>query len=120
NPHPSESAAQKWRRVSLGPALSQGGISEKGRFRGAADCGPSYAPWHFLYFFPLPQGQGSLRPTLSSVRWTVWGGAGSSPLFKVSLGCGWETIGGGGSGAGLSFRTAWTRNNRSSASDLMR
>src|SRR5512135_2118319 len=23
----------------------------------------SYAPWHFLYFLPLPQGQGSLRPT---------------------------------------------------------
>jgi hypothetical protein len=21
-------------------------------------------PWHFLYFFPDPQGQGSLRPTL--------------------------------------------------------
>ena len=21
------------------------------------------APWHFLYFLPLPQGQGSLRPT---------------------------------------------------------
>jgi hypothetical protein len=27
----------------------------------------SYAPWHFLYFFPLPHGQGSLRPTLSSL-----------------------------------------------------
>ena len=26
-----------------------------------------YVPWHFLYFFPLPQGQGSLRPTLSSL-----------------------------------------------------
>src|SRR4028119_1473846 len=24
------------------------------------------APWHFLYFFPEPQGQGSLRPTLRS------------------------------------------------------
>jgi hypothetical protein len=23
-------------------------------------------PWHFLYFFPLPQGQGSFRPTFSS------------------------------------------------------
>jgi hypothetical protein len=23
-------------------------------------------PWHFLYFLPLPQGQGSLRPTLGS------------------------------------------------------
>ncbi len=27
-----------------------------------------YAPWHFLYFFPLPHGQGSLRPTFSPVR----------------------------------------------------
>jgi hypothetical protein len=25
-------------------------------------------PWHFLYFFPDPQGQGSLRPTFSPVR----------------------------------------------------
>jgi hypothetical protein len=24
-----------------------------------------YAPWHFLYFLPLPQGQGSLRPGFS-------------------------------------------------------
>src|SRR5580700_4640145 len=24
-----------------------------------------YAPQHFLYFLPLPQGQGSLRPTFS-------------------------------------------------------
>ena len=23
-----------------------------------------YAPWHFLYFFPLPHGQGSFRPIL--------------------------------------------------------
>src|ERR1700730_17655058 len=26
------------------------------------------APWHFLYFFPEPHGQGSLRPTLSPAR----------------------------------------------------
>ncbi len=25
------------------------------------------APWHFLYFLPEPQGQGSLRPTLTSL-----------------------------------------------------
>jgi len=25
-------------------------------------------PQHFLYFRPLPQGQGSLRPTLGSTR----------------------------------------------------
>jgi hypothetical protein len=26
---------------------------------------PTQAPWHFLYFFPDPQGQGSLRPTFA-------------------------------------------------------
>ncbi|CAI8336480.1 MAG: Uncharacterised protein [Halieaceae bacterium] len=28
------------------------------------------APWHCLYFLPLPQGQGSLRPTLGASRTT--------------------------------------------------
>ncbi len=28
--------------------------------------GPSYRPWHFLYFLPLPHQQGSLRPSLSA------------------------------------------------------
>lgn len=28
-------------------------------------------PWHFLYFLPLPQGQGSFGPILGSVRRTV-------------------------------------------------
>ncbi|MFZ3014628.1 MAG: hypothetical protein WA045_13080, partial [Nitrospira sp.] len=31
--------------------------------------GTLHVPWHFLYFLPLPQGQGSLRPTLFSVLW---------------------------------------------------
>jgi hypothetical protein len=26
---------------------------------------PTQAPWHFLYFLPDPQGQGSLRPTFA-------------------------------------------------------
>src|SRR5690606_34047057 len=30
------------------------------------------APWHFLYFRPEPQGQGSLRPTLSSLTTVPW------------------------------------------------
>lgn len=30
----------------------------------------SYFPWQLLYFFPLPHGQGSLRPTLRSWRTT--------------------------------------------------
>ena len=37
-----------------------------------------YVPWHFLYFFPLPQGQGSLRPTSSSLPYTVWEATGPS------------------------------------------
>ena len=31
---------------------------------GGAEVAKAYtAPWHFLYFLPEPQGQGSLRPT---------------------------------------------------------
>src|SRR5207302_5804436 len=37
------------------------------------------APWHFLYFFPLPHGHGSLRPTFGSSRRTVFGTASSPP-----------------------------------------
>src|SRR5579883_2300477 len=33
-----------------------------------AFCLFPYAPWHFLYFLPLPQGQGSLRPMRLSWR----------------------------------------------------
>jgi hypothetical protein len=32
--------------------------------RWADDIRVALAAWHCLYFFPLPQGQGSLRPTL--------------------------------------------------------
>ncbi|GAC21055.1 hypothetical protein GARC_4113 [Paraglaciecola arctica BSs20135] len=32
-------------------------------------------PQHFLNLRPLPQGQGSLRPTLGSTRTTGFGGA---------------------------------------------
>ena len=28
----------------------------------------SLLPWQLLYFFPLPQGQGSLRPTFGATR----------------------------------------------------
>src|SRR6516162_1217824 len=31
------------------------------------------APWHFLYFLPDPQGQGSFLPTLSPPRTTCCG-----------------------------------------------
>jgi hypothetical protein len=32
------------------------------------DHNRAYCPQHFLYFFPLPQGQGSLRPTFGEER----------------------------------------------------
>jgi hypothetical protein len=37
-----------------------------------------YRPQHLLYFFPLPHGQGELRPTLSVLRLT--GRRSASPL----------------------------------------
>src|SRR4029079_1787337 len=49
-------------------------------------------PWHFLYFFPEPHGQGSLRPTFASFRFTVCG-CEESPLEKY-IGCA-SGLGGG-------------------------
>src|SRR3954465_3214885 len=46
-----------------------------------------YVPWHFLYFFPLPQGQGSLRPTFSCSRTIVLTGPGASPPSPPALAC---------------------------------
>ena len=37
-------------------------------------------PQHFLYFLPLPHGQGSLRPTLGPSRFTVVPGSLSWPV----------------------------------------
>jgi len=50
----------------------------------AAPPGKSYfAPQHFLYFFPLPHGQASLRPTVSLLRVGALGPA-SSPWLTVA------------------------------------
>src|SRR3954462_14403343 len=38
------------------------------------------APWHFLYFLPLPHQHGSLRPTFGSSRRTVFTTASSPPV----------------------------------------
>src|SRR6202521_2956114 len=38
------------------------------------------APWHFLYFLPEPQGQGSLRPTLAPARTGLGGSACAGPV----------------------------------------
>src|SRR2546422_8613829 len=52
--------------------------------QGETDVAARHRPWHFLNFLPLPQGQGSLRPTFSDVRWTgALRTAGSSPRFSV-------------------------------------
>src|SRR5882757_9668120 len=40
-------------------------------------CFYASVPWHFLYFFPEPHGQGSLRPTFSPVR------RGAAPLVSA-------------------------------------
>src|SRR2546421_6625115 len=58
--------------------------------------GPSYRPWHFLYFLPLPHQQGSLRPSLVP--------AGTGAVARPPLGLagrggdawGFATAGGGG------------------------
>src|SRR5678810_251114 len=84
---PTATKGRRRRRVALQAAVSQGDI-RRNRQRWTRDKRGdlAYAPWHFLYFFPLPQGQGSLRPTLSSLRCTVWTVAGSSPRLSVSFG----------------------------------
>src|SRR4051812_19481729 len=55
---------------------------------GPTHCRPclhhAAAPWHFLYFLPLPHGHGSFRPTFGSSRRTVLM-ASSRP---VRAGCG--------------------------------
>src|SRR5262249_16789371 len=43
------------------------------------------APWHFLYFLPLPHGHGSFRPTFGSSRRTVLTSA-SSPPTRAGVG----------------------------------
>src|SRR5512145_1904646 len=45
---------------------------------------PDPAPWHFLYFLPLPHGQGSFRPTFGSSRLTVL--ITSSPPVRAGVG----------------------------------
>ncbi len=46
-----------------------------------------YAPWHFLYFLPLPHGHGSLRPTFGSSRLTCF--TTSSPPVRAGRGAAW-------------------------------
>src|ERR1700682_5015622 len=41
------------------------------------------APQHFLYFLPLPQGHGSLRPTFSPERTTCWTCMSPAPAMRA-------------------------------------
>lgn len=47
----------------------------------------SNAPWHFLYFFPLPQGHGSLRPTFcpTTTGWALPGGGGALAPLRCDM-----------------------------------
>src|SRR5215207_8233765 len=65
------------------------------------------APWHFLYFLPEPQGQGSLRPTLASL---------------LALGCGRtgpSTLGGAESSIRGGAARCWRRRCSSICSSVM-
>ena len=48
--------------------------------RNSGLCFHRQAPWHFLYFLPLPHGHGSLRPTFGAWRRTVWTAVSSPPV----------------------------------------
>src|SRR3989442_15314527 len=104
------------------PCTPEGGL--RGGFRLAGDCGRvgiassagAQAPWHFLYFFPLPHGHGSFRPPFSPVRRTVlspFPPPASSPRFSFNCGGRRERACTGG---GCSPCTIWTRNRCSSTS----
>src|SRR6476659_9254422 len=68
-------------RASVSPATTCAAAAR----RSFMTVGFPYAPWHFLYFFPLPHQQGSLRPSLGSSRRTVFTGA-SSPPVRAGVG----------------------------------
>src|ERR1700683_3915883 len=45
------------------------------------------APWHFLYFLPDPQGQGSFRPTLAAARTGLGASACAGPVWYCMFCC---------------------------------
>ena len=51
-----------------------------------SNSGQASLPWHCLYFLPLPQGQGSLRPTLGTSATRV---AGSVSCETLPSSFGW-------------------------------
>jgi hypothetical protein len=47
-----------------------GQVNDGGGERTIRESRQAAVPWHFLYFFPEPQGQGSFLPTFASRRFT--------------------------------------------------
>ena len=62
------------RRSRLASGRTNSACTARNDSRLSSD-GHALAPWHFLYFLPEPQGQGSLRPTFAPAR-TGFGGFG--------------------------------------------
>lgn len=60
------------------------GSLESNEARGTAD----YLPQHCLYFLPLPQGHGSLRPTFGPVRTGLAFSTAAAASLTTSLGFG--------------------------------
>jgi hypothetical protein len=54
---------RRWTRMRL-TSTCQGAIRQPGESREERIYSPA-EPWHFWYFLPLPQGQGSSLPTLA-------------------------------------------------------
>jgi hypothetical protein len=52
-------------------------LNRKGKL--FAKLNQAATPWHFLYFLPEPQGQGSLRPTFAAERTGFGGSTGAAP-----------------------------------------
>ena len=57
--------------------------SGAGRLTGMVRSQASF-PWHCLYFLPLPQGQGSLRPTRANRLASIPGAAGAASVVWAS------------------------------------
>lgn len=51
-----------------------------------------YLPQHCLYFLPLPQEQGSLRPTLGPIRTGRAFSTAAAAWLTMSLGRGWFSV----------------------------
>src|SRR5437773_7906521 len=58
-------------RITLGQSKDDEKSSKNTRKKQLKRIVVDYVPWHFLYFLPLPQGQGSFRPTFSAARRTA-------------------------------------------------